>query len=123
MVSVYAGGRGVSSRVFENVGGNYIRELRADPDYPDNPNYYFIYPSYQPEGTRRYKFLINKFSLLAFMYSTLCVALCSLCVDTIGQGNYYEHFLHPRRPQHISYGFSQTMKDSFFSEQVQTSTV
>ena len=49
-----AGGRGVSSRVFEDVGGsNYLAELFDDPDYPDNPNHYFIYPFFQPESYRR----------------------------------------------------------------------
>ena len=50
-----AGGRGVLSRVYLKIGpSTNIATLYGAAKYPDNPDYYFIYPSYQTEGLGRY---------------------------------------------------------------------
>ena len=50
-----AGGRGVTGRVYLDIGGgNDIVDLYGSSKYPDNPDFYFVYPSYQPESFRRY---------------------------------------------------------------------
>lgn len=46
------GGRGVTLQRYLNIGGNNLDDLFSDTEFPDNPDYYSVNPSFQSEFVR-----------------------------------------------------------------------
>ena len=50
--SLLVGGRGVTLHQYYSIGGTELADLYSAPNFPDNPHYYSVNPSFQPDFAR-----------------------------------------------------------------------